>query len=61
MMLDCGLSMQSVLRFLPLSFVPLTRLQNLPNLTVAEAGDVDLEGVSYIYTSLNDKNIADLF
>ncbi|KAK9744744.1 Metallo-beta-lactamase superfamily [Popillia japonica] len=44
MMLDCGLSMQSVLRFLPLSFVPLQRLQNLPNLTLPEAGDVDLEG-----------------
>lgn len=47
MMLDCGLSMQSVLRFLPLSFVPLQRLQNLPNLTLPEAGDVDLEGVRF--------------
>lgn len=47
MMLDCGLSMQSVLRFLPLSFVPLTRLQNLPNLTLPEVADVDLEGVSH--------------
>ncbi|KAJ3625274.1 hypothetical protein MTP99_018832 [Tenebrio molitor] len=44
MMLDCGLSMQSVLNFLPLSFVPSSRLLNLPNWMPTDVSDSDLEG-----------------
>lgn len=45
MMLDCGLSMQSVLNFLPLSFVPTNRLLNLPHWMPPDVPDPDLEGV----------------
>ena len=51
-MLDCGLTLQSVLRFLPLSYVPLSRLQNLPTWMPNETFDVDLEGVSLPILSL---------
>jgi hypothetical protein len=47
MMLDCGLSMQSVLNFLPLSFVPSSRLLNLPNWMPTDVSDSDLEGVNH--------------
>lgn len=47
MMLDCGLSMQSVLNFLPLSFVPSSRLLNLPNWMPSDVADTELEGVSF--------------
>ncbi|XP_066262973.1 integrator complex subunit 9 [Euwallacea similis] len=43
-MFDCGLSMQSLLSFLPLSFVPSNRLLNLSNFMPAEVSDPDLEG-----------------
>lgn len=48
MMLDCGLSMQSVLNFLPLSFVPTGRLLNLSHWMPPDVSDPDLEGVTYI-------------
>lgn len=52
-MLDCGLSMQSVLNFLPLSFVASNRLLNLPVWTHPDLTEVDLEGVSNLtYSSL---------
>ncbi|XP_019872294.2 integrator complex subunit 9 [Aethina tumida] len=44
MMLDCGLSMQSVLNFLPLPFVPSNKLQNLPTWMPPDVSDPDLEG-----------------
>ncbi|ENN70832.1 hypothetical protein HUJ04_004963 [Dendroctonus ponderosae] len=43
-MLDCGLSMQSLLNFLPLSFVPSNRLLNLSNYMPPDVSDPDLEG-----------------
>lgn len=45
MMLDCGLSVQTVLNFLPLSFVPSSRLLNLANWIPQDAADPELEGV----------------
>lgn len=45
MMLDCGLSIQTVLNFLPLSFVPSTRLLNLANWVPHDGVDPELEGV----------------
>lgn len=45
MMLDCGLSVETVLRFLPLSFVPSSRLLNLANWMPADGADPELEGV----------------
>lgn len=47
MMLDCGLSMQSLLNFLPLSFVPSNKLMNLPNWMPSDTSDPDLEGVCF--------------
>ncbi|XP_017785950.1 PREDICTED: integrator complex subunit 9 [Nicrophorus vespilloides] len=44
MMLDCGLSMQSVLNFLPLPFVATNRLLNLPTWMPNDVVDADLEG-----------------
>lgn len=44
MMLDCGLSMQSILNFLPLPFVPSNKLSNLPNWMPSDTTDPDLEG-----------------
>ncbi|XP_050294936.1 integrator complex subunit 9 isoform X1 [Anthonomus grandis grandis] len=44
MMLDCGLSMQSLLNFLPLSFVPSQRLLNLNGYMPPDVSDPDLEG-----------------
>ncbi|XP_039760148.1 integrator complex subunit 9 [Pararge aegeria] len=43
-MLDCGLSAQSVLNFLPLPPVPSTRLASLPNYTPPHINDPLLEG-----------------
>lgn len=43
-MLDCGLSMQSVLNFLPLSFVPSNKLLSLSNYMPPDVTDPDLEG-----------------
>lgn len=48
MMLDCGLSMQSALNFLPLSFVQSSRIQNLPIWMPNDVTDADLEGVSLL-------------
>lgn len=45
MMLDCGLSVQTVLNFLPLSFVTSTRLLNLSNWVPHDSTDPELEGV----------------
>ncbi|XP_031353559.1 integrator complex subunit 9-like isoform X2 [Photinus pyralis] len=44
LMLDCGLSMQSVLNFLPLSYVYSNRLHNLPVWMPNDGGDTDVEG-----------------
>lgn len=44
MMLDCGLSMQSILNFLPLSTVPSNRLSNLSTYMPNDV-DPELEGV----------------
>lgn len=44
-MLDCGLSMQSVLNFLPLPFVPSNKFLNLNNYMPPDVSDPDLEGV----------------
>nr|CAH7765744.1 unnamed protein product [Callosobruchus chinensis] len=44
MMLDCGLSMQSLLNFLPLSFVPSNKLSNMANWMPSDTTDPDLEG-----------------
>ncbi|CAH1979174.1 unnamed protein product [Acanthoscelides obtectus] len=44
MMLDCGLSMQSLLNFLPLSFVPSNKLMNMANWMPCDTSDPDLEG-----------------
>ncbi|KAF5285910.1 hypothetical protein FQA39_LY04371 [Lamprigera yunnana] len=44
LMLDCGLSMQSVLNFLPLSYVYSNRLHNLPMWMPTDGVDPDLEG-----------------
>lgn len=46
MMLDCGLSMQSVLNFLPLSFVQSNKFLNMPIYTPNDLTDTDLEGVT---------------
>lgn len=43
-MLDCGLSLQSVLNFLPLSFVATNRLLSLPTWMPQDVADPDLEG-----------------
>ncbi|XP_030745893.1 integrator complex subunit 9 [Sitophilus oryzae] len=43
-MLDCGLSMQSVLNFLPLSFVPSNKFLNLNSYMPPDVSDTDLEG-----------------
>ncbi|XP_060530120.1 integrator complex subunit 9 [Cylas formicarius] len=43
-MLDCGLSMQSVLNFLPLSFVPSNKLKDLNNWMPSDVSDPELEG-----------------
>nr|CAH7765745.1 unnamed protein product [Callosobruchus chinensis] len=43
MMLDCGLSMQSLLNFLPLSFVPSNKLSNMANWMPSDTTDPDLE------------------
>lgn len=45
MMLDCGLSMQSALSFLPLAYVPSARLINLANWMPQDGTEPDLEGV----------------
>lgn len=43
--------MQSVLNFLPLSFVPTNRLINLPHwMPPSEVSDSDLEAVSTLYS-----------
>lgn len=52
-MLDCGLSMQSLLNFLPLSFVASNRLLNLNNFVPPDVSDPDLEGVSIEIFILN--------
>lgn len=44
MMLDCGLSMQSALNFLPLAYVPSARLINLTNWMPQDGTEPDLEG-----------------
>lgn len=44
MMLDCGLSMQSVLNFLPLTFVQSNKLLNLPVWMPNDVTDTELEG-----------------
>lgn len=49
MMLDCGLSMQSVLNFLPLSFVPTSRLLNLSHWMPPDVSDAELEGVLLLF------------
>lgn len=53
MMLDCGLSMQSVLNFLPLSFVPTNRLSNLAHWMPPDLSDPDLEGVKKLFLESN--------
>lgn len=45
-MLDCGLSAQSVLNFLPLTFVNSSRLSNLPSWMPRDYTDSQLDGVS---------------
>lgn len=44
-MLDCGLSMQSVLNFLPLSFVQSNKFVNMPVYMPNDVADTELEGV----------------
>jgi hypothetical protein len=48
-MLDCGLSTQTVLNFLPLPLVPSARLNNLPGWMPRDVSDPQLEGVSLIF------------
>lgn len=45
MMLDCGLSMQAVLNFLPLSFVQSNKFLNMPVYMPNDVADPELEGV----------------
>lgn len=51
LMLDCGLSTQTVLNFLPLPLVPSARLNNLPGWMPRDVSDPQLEGVSLAYKS----------
>lgn len=44
-MLDCGLSSQTILNFLPMPLVPNARLTNLPTWNSRDLGETQLEGV----------------
>lgn len=52
-MLDCGLSMQSVLNFLPLSFVQSNKFLNMPVYMPNDVVDTELEGVKWRFFSSN--------
>jgi hypothetical protein len=56
-MLDCGLSTQTVLNFLPLPLVPSARLNNLPGWMPRDVSDPQLEGVSSAYKSTLDYSL----
>lgn len=56
MMLDCGLSMQSVLNFLPLTYVPSNKLMSLSNWMPTDISDADLEGVDISFIESLQKN-----
>lgn len=56
-MLDCGLSTQTVLNFLPLPLVPSARLNNLPGWMPRDVSDPQLEGVSFAYKSTLDYSL----
>lgn len=47
-MLDCGLSAQTALNFIPLPLVPSTRLSNLPSWLPRESVETQLEGVKML-------------
>jgi hypothetical protein len=49
-MLDCGLSTQTVLNFLPLPLVPSARLNNLQGWMPRDVSDPQLEGVSLLFS-----------
>jgi hypothetical protein len=49
LMLDCGLSTQTVLNFLPLPLVPSARLNNLQGWMPRDVSDPQLEGVSVLF------------
>lgn len=55
MMLDCGLSMQSLLNFLPLTYVPSNKLMSLSNWMPIDISDADLEGVNVNFLNLINK------
>jgi hypothetical protein len=48
-MLDCGLSTQTVLNFLPLPLVPSARLNNLQGWMPRDVSDPQLEGVRMLF------------
>lgn len=50
-MLDCGLSAQSVLNFLPLPLVHSSRLSNLPSWMPRDCMDSQLDGVSFLFVN----------
>lgn len=50
LMLDCGLSTQTVLNFLPLPLVPSARLNNLQGWMPRDVSDPQLEGVSVLFS-----------
>lgn len=57
-MLDCGLSMQSLLNFLPLTYVPSNKLMGLSNWMPSDISDADLEGVNmYNILIINGSNL----